>query len=227
VSSDGPIVDGEGWTMDGDAMSSATSGAGDLRQRIIDASVELLEQEGIGGLSMREVARRAGVSHQAPYHHFADRAAILGAIAEDGFRALLARFHEAAARPAKNVFARFEHAGIAYVEFAIERPAHFRVMFRPELVNVADCPGARKAGDDAFAWLQQMVGQCFEAGLDLGESRDAVTVTAWSMVHGLACLLLDGPLAHTLPEESKARTQTIRAAMRIFRRQLESGARDQ
>lgn len=203
-------------------MTSAQALPTDLRARILRASVELLEQEGVAGLSLREVARRAGVSHQAPYHHFADRAAILGAIAEEGFRLLRDRFVAARERPAKSAFARLEHAGVAYVEFALEHPAHFRVMFRPELVDPATVPAAKQAGDDAFGELKKLVAMCADEGLDVGESREAVAATAWSVAHGLACLILDGPLAHVLPEESKARGQTVRAVMRIFRRQLEA-----
>ncbi|MFI5308928.1 MAG: TetR/AcrR family transcriptional regulator [Polyangiales bacterium] len=115
-----------------------------LRERILQASVELIEVEGLAALSLREVARRAGVSHQAPYHHFADREAILGAIAEQGFRILRAALERAVAhgRDVHSAAESLAACGRAYVEFACEHPAHFRVMFRPELVDLANCPGA-------------------------------------------------------------------------------------
>jgi AcrR family transcriptional regulator len=201
---------------------SAAAASGDLRARILRASVELLEQEGVAALSLREVARRAGVSHQAPYHHFADREAILGAIAQEGFVMLQARLDEAMMKNAKNAFQRFEHAGVAYVEFALEHTAHFRLMFRPELVNVETCPGAKAAGDSAFARLVEMVSMCFDEGLDVGEGREAVLAASWSVAHGLSCLLLDGPLARTLPDELRERGKMIRSVLRVFRRQLEA-----
>src|SRR5262245_51637447 len=78
------------------AQGGTASEAGELRARIVRASIELIEEEGLAHLSMREVARRAGVTHQAPYHHFADREAILGEIAEQGFRLLCERIETVA-----------------------------------------------------------------------------------------------------------------------------------
>lgn len=106
---------------------------GDLRRELLDASLSLIEEQGLAGLSMREVARRAGVTHQAPYHHFSDRAAILGALSEEGFALLLGSMQEEQARAKKSAGARLEAAGLGYVKFALAHPAHFRLMSRPEL----------------------------------------------------------------------------------------------
>ncbi len=185
----------------GALASRAQPAASDLRARILQASVALIEGEGLGALSMREVARRAGVSHQAPYHHFADREAILGAIAEEGFRVLRAALERAVARDGGRRSAAdcLAACGQAYVEFACAHPAHFRVMFRPELVNLENCPGARAEGDGAFGCLTRMVHAAVEQGLPAEPSEDALIVLAWSVAHGLACLILDGPLAKKLP----------------------------
>src|SRR5438128_419394 len=97
----------------------------ELREQILDASVRLIEAEGLAALSMREVARRAGVSHQAPYHHFADKEAILAAIAEEGFRRLNAAMEEASRSKPADAASRLIAGGRAYVRFAATNPAHF------------------------------------------------------------------------------------------------------
>jgi len=172
----------------------------ELRARILAASVALIEEEGLAKLSMREVARRAGVTHQAPYHYFADREAILGEIAEQGFRMLTDRVERAVELAAgADIPERIGAMGRAYVEFACAHPAHFRIMFRPELVNLDNCPSALAEGANAFALLTRVVHDAVEAGLPGVPSGDALVATLWSTVHGLACLILDGPLAKKMP----------------------------
>jgi AcrR family transcriptional regulator len=176
----------------------------DLRERIVQASVQLLEERGLAALSMREVARRAGVSHQAPYHHFQDREAILGAIAEEGFRMLCEAFERAVNQADLPLHERVATGGRAYIEFALAHPAHFRVMFRPELVNLEHCPGAQAEGDRAFALLRRFVDDAVAAGLPAVPSKEALLLLFWSVAHGFACLALDGPLALKTPDAERA-----------------------
>lgn len=179
----------------------------ELRGKILQASVELIEEEGLAKLSMREVARRAGVTHQAPYHHFEDREAILGEIAADGFRILTERVESAVSEAGSeaNVVARLREMGRAYVEFACRHPAHFRIMFRPELANPARCPNARAAGDAAFSTLSRVVHSAVQAGLPALPSEEALATMLWSLAHGLAGLILDGPLANKHPERGPSK----------------------
>jgi AcrR family transcriptional regulator len=184
--------------------NTAAPEAGELRERILRASVELIEEKGLAHLSMREVARRAGVTHQAPYHHFADREAILGAIAEAGFRLLGERMANIdrelpGGTPALEV-ERLVALGRTYVEFACAHTAHFRIMFRPELVDLERCPEARAEGDNAFSALQRIVHGAVEAGVPAHPSEEALVAFLWASGHGLACLLLDGPLAVKMPD---------------------------
>jgi AcrR family transcriptional regulator len=190
-----------------------TPDASDLRAKILSASVALIEEEGLGRLSMREVARRAGVTHQAPYHYFADREAILAQIAEDGF-VLLTQRVESAMRPRDGAADRICAMGQAYVEFACDHPAHFRIMFRPELVNMENCPGARDAGSRAFSTLTGIVHAAVESGLPGVPSETALVALLWSVAHGLACLILDGPLMEKLPGPRNELVGGVRAALR-------------
>src|SRR5262245_4881527 len=113
---------------------------GDLRRALLDAALELVSSKGVQALTLREVARRAGVTHAAPYHHFPSKEALFAAVATEGFRDLAAAMR-AALSGRRGPFASLRAIGVAYVRFATEHPAHFRIMFRPGLI------GARLAPD--------------------------------------------------------------------------------
>jgi AcrR family transcriptional regulator len=190
----------------------------DVRGRVLNAAVKLIDKGGLAGLSMREVARAAGVSHQAPYHYFADREAIFAALAKEGFEILTLRLENSieSTDPAVDRFCR---AGQTYVEFALDHPALFRIMFRPDLVAMERFPDANACGKRAFQTLPTLVQACIAEGLPAEPNVEALVVLAWSIPHGLACLILDGPLARTVPESTSAReqiTSNVMAAMRAM-----------
>jgi AcrR family transcriptional regulator len=166
---------------------------GDLRGALLDAALQLIESEGLAGLSLRAVARKVGVSHAAPYHHFADRTALLAAVAEEGFQALhgamLART-AGVADPRQ----RLRETGIGYVRFALEHPAHFRVMFSPEFRERSPHPGLQAAAAAAYGLLEEAIVECQRRGYARPGDADAMVRAAWALVHGIATLLLDGHL---------------------------------
>jgi AcrR family transcriptional regulator len=188
----------------------------DVRGRVLAAAVKLIEKDGLAALSMREVARAAGVSHQAPYHYFEDRESFLAAIAEEGFTILAQRL-ENAADPGEVASVRIATLGRVYVEFACDHPALFRVMFRPDFVDADRFPEMRKCSARAFDILPTAIQACIEEGLPPEPSVQALLVLGWSMAHGLACLLLDGPLAQKLPEAVNERDALIRDVMGAMR----------
>ena len=149
---------------------------GDLRRALIHAALALVAEHGPAALSLREVARQAGVSHAAPAHHFGNKAGLLTAIAAEGYRILAAALGEAGG---------FQEQGVAYVVFATEHPAHFAVMRAPDLLH-ADDPDLTAARDDAGRQLSGGV----TAGMHTVDA--AAPVAAWALVHGLASLLLEG-----------------------------------
>ena len=177
----------------------------DLRQEVLKASLALIEEGGLDRLSMREVARKAGVSHQAPYY-FGDREAILAAIAGEGFSKLGQSFVRAIAQaelaPAKSL----EAIGRAYVEFALRHPAYFQAMFRADAVPLDRYPDARKCEDEAFGKLVEEIGKVFAE--QPAEGRRTIAIACWAMVHGLATLILEGTLARTI-EVPRARQRQI------------------
>jgi AcrR family transcriptional regulator len=162
---------------------------GALRAELLEACVRLIEAEGIGAVSLRRVAREAGVSPGAPYHHFEDRAALLAAISVRGFEQL-AEDVRAARGQAADARAALLAMVLAYVEFARRHKAYFQLMFRPELSQPEKHPDARTAGDAAFAVLTDVVADC---GVS---DPDGLAVSLWAFAHGLASLAIDGQLDH-------------------------------
>ena len=188
----------------------------DVRARVLAAAVTLIDKVGLDGLSMREVARAAGVSHQAPYHYFADREAIFAALAEEGFKILTDRLERTVLLPVPAVD-RFVQAGQRYVEFAFDHPALFRIMFRPDMVAMERFPDVKACGDRAFQTVPALVQACIAEGLPADPSVEALVVLAWSIPHGLACLLLDGPLAKKFPDMLAHREELTRDVMHSMR----------
>ncbi|MFD3836596.1 TetR/AcrR family transcriptional regulator [Streptomyces sp. NPDC058642] len=164
---------------------------GDLRRAILTAALDVIAADGPSALSLRDLARRAGVSHAAPAHHFGDRTGLLTAIAAEGFGLLATALREAP---------DLKEAGVRYVRFAREHPAHFQVMFSPGLLRADDLEltTARALTGDA---LREAV-----SGVDPeGVEPRLAGVAAWSLAHGFATLLLghnlDGPVDGRDPEE--------------------------
>jgi AcrR family transcriptional regulator len=181
------------------------------RERILKVAVELMTKEGLAALSMREVARRAGVSHQAPYHYFENRGAILAAIAEEGFKKFNATLESASG---SNAVARLIAAGRAYVGFAQSHAAHFQVMFRPELVNLHKYPSALAEANRGFAILQSLIDGTVKEKFLPASRAHGMVILAWSFVHGLSGLLLEGPLARMAGDLDS--NQEIASALRTF-----------
>ncbi len=167
---------------------------GGLRRELIDAALALVQVSGTRGLSLREVARRAGVSHSAPYRHFENKEALVAAVAEQGFRTLQQRVMDGLASAPADSVRRFEAVGVAYVEFAARHPAHFRVMFGPDVPDASEHPSLRATLDATDSLFRAAAVQALER---LGPRARGVdpahfTLLAWSLVHGLASLIVDG-----------------------------------
>ena len=157
-----------------------------LQRVIVDAALEIASGVGPDAISMRELARQAKVSHQAPYHHFGDRAGIFAAICEEGFAILGDEMYES-----RNLGA--EALCESYVRFALNHRGHFRVMFRTDLCDMSSYPNAAIQADRAFGILYDEV--VAMVGLDADESTvQTQTAYMWSVAHGLSTLLIDGPL---------------------------------
>lgn len=190
------------------AVASAAALKRTSRQTILETARALLDQEGAAALSMREVARRAGVTHQAPYHHFPDREAILGALVAQGFDELADRLAAAnALAPTRGPRATILASGQAYVGFAMANPGVFRIMFRRDVCDAAKFPEARQASERAHAELENLVHIAHGA-----QAGAALATIYWAHVHGLASLLSDGPLASLFTTEQDYRSHLEQVA---------------
>jgi AcrR family transcriptional regulator len=173
------------------SISKATYHHGDLRAALVHAAMGLLEESGETDLSLRAVARRAGVSPAAPYRHYADREALVSAVASVGYRELAERL--AAAHPSPSTPEQLASVAIAYVQFALERPALFRIMF------TEPCDRDNDERVAATAAVSQYVRAIVERTFPQADA-DALATAIWALVHGLAFLHLDGKLDASTPQ---------------------------
>ncbi len=166
---------------------------GNLRRALLDEAVTTIRAEGVDGLTLREIGARLGVSRTALYRHFADKRALLAAVATEGFRTLRQQLVTAWEDGGRG-HAAFESMGVAYVRFAVANPSHYRVMFGgfvnpdacdPELA--AEAAGAFQALVDALAALQH-------DGIMRAEDTVKMARFVWAVVHGVAMLGIDGQL---------------------------------
>jgi len=166
---------------------------GNLQEVLLESALRLIAEVGPAGFTLRELARRAGVSHNAPYRHFRDRDDLMAAVATQGYGELT-RAMRRAAEDHEDALDRLKQAGLAYIMFALRRPEHFAVMFDGPVSLKTEHPGSSAAAKEAFAALVSFVRGCQEAGqLSLGDPQD-FTLLAWSMVHGVAKLAITGRL---------------------------------
>lgn len=168
---------------------------GDLRRALLDTAMDLVREQGIDGFTLREVARRAGVSHNAPYHHFRDRSALVAALVVDGFEDFTRTLEVAARRARGGDLSRIRALGIAYVRYARDDPERFTLLWRPELREGADLEEVEAAGERSYQPLVRALERARASG-SVAEDvpLEEQALAAWSTVHGLAMLLIDGPL---------------------------------
>jgi AcrR family transcriptional regulator len=164
---------------------------GALPQALLSAVGEVLAEGGADAFSLREVARRAGVSHAAPAHHFGDARGLLTAYATVSFAALAQALQVAAAARDEPI-ARLKALGAAYVGFALAHPARYQLMFRSARVDAQE-PALREASQAAFAQLAQAVA-AVTGRVQALDARDPQVLLAWSAVHGFAMLVLEPQL---------------------------------
>ncbi len=164
----------------------------DLRATVLRAAVDHIAEHGPDSLSFRQVAAAAGVSHQAPYHHFTDRRGIFQAIALEGFTLFSEALRAAEQRTDLDTATALLEG---YVDFALEHTGHFRVMFRSDLTEIQENPELAAVADESFDVLLEFVQGDLGPLAAVNTIRDRV-VTMWSLAHGLATLLIDGPLEH-------------------------------
>jgi AcrR family transcriptional regulator len=166
---------------------------GNLRQALLDEAVATIRAEGVHALTLREIGARVGVSRTALYRHFADKRALLAAVATDGFRTL--REHLLAAwESGGHDRAALEAMGLAYVRFANANPSHYRVMFGGFVDSKACDPELAREAAGAFQALVDALAALQRDALVRGDDTVTMARFVWAVVHGVAMLQLDGQL---------------------------------
>lgn len=182
--------------------SSATYHHGDLHNALVDAAIALIRQDGPNALSLRAVARQAGVSHTAPYRHFADKHALLETIALGGFREL-SRAMKSAAENYADPLQQIIHAGEAYIRLATQNPEVTQIMFGGFL-EVQRCGEAlQQESEQAFAGLLAIIEKGKRSGQLKPMDTEVLALATWSLAHGFAMLVAAGQLAHKVRDSAE------------------------
>ncbi|HSO20249.1 MAG TPA: TetR/AcrR family transcriptional regulator [Desulfosarcina sp.] len=179
---------------------------GNLRRALIQAGSRMIEDKGLAALSLREVARAAGVSHTAPYRHFKDKADLLAAIAQVGFEQLTQNADRAARHHAGNPREQFVAASVQYILFGVKHPRMAHLLFGG-VINMRTAPRPLKqASWSAFELVETIINNGKTAGVFRNRDTMELAITTWSGIHGLAQLISGGYLARLAATEKQVET---------------------
>jgi AcrR family transcriptional regulator len=173
---------------------------GDLENALIQAGVEILSKEGIDGLSLRNVAKRAGVSHSAPYAHFKDRQSLIAAISTEGFKQLYAELDAAILAHADDPQQQLVEGAWVYVQFAMDHTDTFKIMFSGVLEKEKEYPAFVEVSRKTFERVIDVIRACQEAGILRPAPAEVMAVSVWGQVHGVISLALEGQISHNVLE---------------------------
>lgn len=186
-------------------MASKNYHHGDLKNALIKAGVEILAKEGVGGLSLRKVAQRAGVSHNAPYSHFPDKQSLIAAISTEGFKQLYAELDAAVLSYPHHPKRQLQEGAWAYVQFAMNNTDTFKIMFSGVLEKEKEYPAFVEISRQTFDRVVDVVRACQEAGLLRSTPPEIAAVTVWGQIHGIVSLILEGQISHTVLDQFEIR----------------------
>jgi AcrR family transcriptional regulator len=178
---------------------------GDLKNALITAGVEILAKDGVSGLSLRKVASRAGVSHTAPYSHFADKQALIAAISTEGFRQLYERVSAVVEEYKTTPSRQLIEVAWAYVQFALDDRDRFKVMFSGVLEKEKEYPEFVAESQRNFQLVKMTVEANQAAGVLRSGPSDLAALSAWGIIHGFVMLLLEGQIPHAVLEQKSLR----------------------
>lgn len=198
-------------------MKAKTYHHGDLKNALIKAGVEILSKEGIGKLSLRKVALKAGVSHTAPYSHFSDKQSLIAAISTEGFQRLSKALDSAIESQANNPKKQLIEGAQTYLNFAMENKDIFKIMFSSALEKEKEYPAFVEISQKTFRRVVEIVEACQEAGIIKSGEADVLAVIIWGQVHGIISLALEGQISHTVLEKkslSEIVTQAVERAIK-------------
>lgn len=171
---------------------------GDLKNELVKAGIDILIQEGLESLSLRKVAKRAGVSHSAPYAHFDDKQALIAAISSEGYRRLYAELESAAKSAGSDPQRKLVECGQAYIHFALRDRDIFKVMFSGILEQEKKYAEFVEGSKATSIFLEKIVGECQDVGILRPAPTELLAVTIWGQVHGIVSLALENQISHSV-----------------------------
>jgi AcrR family transcriptional regulator len=189
---------------------------GDLKNALIAAAIDILSKEGVHGLSLRKVAQRAGVSHAAPYAHYADKQALIAAISTEGYRRLYETLRAIGERHAGDPLRQLIEGAWAYIQFALQDPDHFKITFSGVVEKEQAYPAFVEMSQKSFGLVVQIVAACQAAGILKSGPPDLVAVSVWGLVHGVVSLLLEGQISHTIRDRYSPRELLMFALSQVI-----------
>lgn len=182
---------------------------GDLKNALIEAGADILSKDGVSGLSLRKVAQKAGVSHTAPYAHFADKQALIAAISTEGYKKLYEQIAQVAEQYRLDPLRRLIESSWAYVQFALDEPDHFKVTLSGMIEKEQDYPAFVETARQTFGLVVEVVTQCQQAGILRQGAPDLTAVSIWALIHGFVTLLLENQISHTVLDRYTVREMFI------------------
>ena len=189
---------------------------GDLKNALIQAGVEILSKEGVGGLSLRKVAQRAGVSHNAPYSHFPDKQSLIAAISTEGFKQLYHELDAAISSYPDDPKRQLQEGAWAYVQFAMNNTDTFKIMFSGVLEKEKEYPALVQISHKTFDKVVDLVCACQEAKLLRSASPELSAVAVWGQIHGIVSLMLEGQISHRVLDQFELRDMILFAIDQIL-----------
>jgi AcrR family transcriptional regulator len=165
---------------------------GSLRDALLDAALVRLQADGVAKLSLRALAADVGVSPTAVYRHFEDKSALLATIASDGFTGLTRNMQQYLGEEACDAMTALQRIGMGYIDYAIHHPAHYRLMFGQRMVERKRFPELYQSSNNSFTMLRNNMQRGLDENIFKPLPVELLTTTAWSLVHGLSMLCIDG-----------------------------------
>ncbi len=194
---------------------------GDLKNALIQAGINILAKEGVSGLSLRKVAQKAGVSHAAPYAHFADKQALIAAISTEGHKKVNARMAAILAAYPADPTRQFVETAWAYLQFGLEEPEHFRITFSGVVEQERDYPALVEITRTNWDMIRGLVSRCQEAGLLNPGQPELIAVAVWGLVHGLISLIQQGQVSHVILDRYSLRELLVVTLNQVSRIKLD------
>jgi AcrR family transcriptional regulator len=207
-------------------MSEKSYHHGDLKNTLIQVGIKMLAEEGIEGFSLRKVAREAGVTHSAPYAHFADKQAMIAAISTDGYRKVYERINAVVEQFPNEPLRQFIETAWAYVSFGFDEPDHFKITFSGSVEREREYPALVEMTSKTFDTLRQLIIRCQKADLIDNGEPDLAAVTVWGFVHGFVHLIQESMVSHVVTNRYTKREMLILSLNHLLKTPLTKDPQD-